>query len=809
MTTDDVASTGADDPLALHYEFSQLSISDLLKARDTYHFHLMNKINVIGTAIGYYLIRTGDSTPEETAAGAPRPTARREARKFTNSQVRDYSWPCVLVLVSKWTYADEFVGGTGKYHQTQMVPKTLFLPDGQAVPVCVVEAEQSGQPENRDAPPPDVPPAGKLGGGMPITVTTQCVDYMATAGCLVTDGHYTYALTAGHVCGDEGTPVSSQIRGRALEVGKSSGKRLTQVPFSTAYPDFPGRRSYSALDAGLIKLDDLTLWTSNIYGLPPLKEMADVHEHNLSLRLIDRRVLGYGAASGLVRGTIKALFYRYKSVGGFDYIADFLISPGGDSSPDKDGRPGKGSGTRHGDSGMIWNLDVTEDPASGPATPLKDRQLKPLAVQWGGQMFTGADQRCGFAVAASLTNVCRLLDIELVNTLSSGVSGYWGRVGHYSIAAFAVQLVADTALKAFLQANIDLLSFDLSVIGDGKTLEDTIADLGKGEKFMPLADVPDEIWKKMPPPGKRSRIGGRDDRVTPFGSNGPEHPNHYADIDDLLPDGQTWRQKCLADDANITVAAWKDFYAQMVARCQANHEKQLADQYGDPLRQGLLPLRVWQIFDVMVQSVTSQNLVDFLTAAGVCAHYVGDASQPLHGSLLADGDPRQLGNRTDPKTGRRLPFGDGVHSPYESDMLTHKAGELIDLINEKLQAPHDLALCRNGQGAARATLELMDKVAQILPPIKILTSFENHGAAQRVATYDGMWDDLGTDTAEVMLRGAETLAMIWDASWQLGKGAAIAPSELVAVNSDAVRLRYIDNTFVPSCTLDEIEPLLG
>jgi len=40
------------DPLALHYEFSQLNVTDLLKARDLYHFHLMNKPNVIGTAVG-------------------------------------------------------------------------------------------------------------------------------------------------------------------------------------------------------------------------------------------------------------------------------------------------------------------------------------------------------------------------------------------------------------------------------------------------------------------------------------------------------------------------------------------------------------------------------------------------------------------------------------------------------------------------------------------------------------------------------------------------------------------------------------
>jgi hypothetical protein len=68
-------------------DFASLSLRDLLEARDLYHFHLMNCANVVGTAVGRYLIRK---------AGVP-PTARRT---FANSEVRDNSWPCVLVLVS-------------------------------------------------------------------------------------------------------------------------------------------------------------------------------------------------------------------------------------------------------------------------------------------------------------------------------------------------------------------------------------------------------------------------------------------------------------------------------------------------------------------------------------------------------------------------------------------------------------------------------------------------------------------------------------------------------------------------------------
>lgn len=64
-----------------------LSVTDLLAARDLYHHHLTNKPNVVGTAIGRYLIR-------EQPGGA---------RTLVNSRVEQgFSWPCVMVFISDW-----------------------------------------------------------------------------------------------------------------------------------------------------------------------------------------------------------------------------------------------------------------------------------------------------------------------------------------------------------------------------------------------------------------------------------------------------------------------------------------------------------------------------------------------------------------------------------------------------------------------------------------------------------------------------------------------------------------------------------
>ncbi|MQY31929.1 phospholipase C/P1 nuclease family protein [Nocardia aurantia] len=783
------------DPLALHYDYSQLNLADLLRARDAYHFHLMNKANVIGTAVGYYLVRDeGDpDTDGHTRPAKSTSRTRSPARTFANSSVRDYSWPCVLVLVSRWEDEDEFSAG-GKYSPAQMVPKTLFLPDGQAVPVCVVQVEPDRAAES--APPPDVRPAWKMGGGLPLRVMSQGVEHLATAGCLVGDGHYLYALTAAHVCGDPQTPVTSMLRHGPVTVGHSD-RQISGVDFATVYPEFPSRRSMSTVDAGLIRLDDINNWTSNIYGLPPLGPIEDVHERNLSLRLIDRPVVGYGAASGLLRGRIKAFFYRYRSVGGFDYIGDFLISPDGAS-------------TRHGDSGMIWCLDLTHDHPRGPAVPLKDRDLRPLAMEWGGQALADGHERRILAVATNLSSVCRLLNVELINDVSRGVSGYWGRVGHYSIATFATQLVGNSTLRAFLTQNLELLSFDLDTIGGGATLEKLLADRGKNGEFIPAADVPDEIWKKRPPPARNSRVGGRDNRSTPTGSEGPEHPNHYADIDDPYPPtNSTWRQQCLDDPDNITARAWQGYYADIAQHCEDNGEDDLARQYRDPLHQGLLPLRIWQMFDVMVSSLEQRDVAGFLTAAGVCAHYVGDASQPLHGSVLADGDPRQLTDRLDAH-GDPAKFGEGSHSAYESRMVTRKAGELVDSITGKMPVQHGLPLCHNGKETARAALTLMDEVAGVLPPRTILECFENHLDDGRVlvSTLDAMWNELSDRTADLMLRAACTLAMIWESAWTAADGDTLGEDRLGPHDPAEIQHCYTDPHFAPSLTLAEIGPHL-
>jgi hypothetical protein len=83
-------------------DFSSLSLKDLIEARDLYHFHLMSKANVVGTAIGLYLIREEEDWPQARGEGVRPRRKLTYPRTLANSEVRDYSWPCILVLVREW-----------------------------------------------------------------------------------------------------------------------------------------------------------------------------------------------------------------------------------------------------------------------------------------------------------------------------------------------------------------------------------------------------------------------------------------------------------------------------------------------------------------------------------------------------------------------------------------------------------------------------------------------------------------------------------------------------------------------------------
>ena len=91
------------------------------------------------------------------------------------------------------------------------------------------------------------------------------------------------------------------------------------------------------------------------------------------------------------------------------------------------------------------------------------------ALEWGAQVFADGAERETFSVATSLSNVCKLLNVEMLVEGADGVSSTWGAVGHYSIGLLAIDQVTNATLKAFLQADADRISLELDgITGDLK-----------------------------------------------------------------------------------------------------------------------------------------------------------------------------------------------------------------------------------------------------------------------------------------------------------------------------------------------------
>jgi hypothetical protein len=721
-------------------DYGSLAVKDLLDAREAYHLHLSHLSNVVATAIGRYRIRKGDwyatHPPDESP---PRDYVKpRGPRRLDNTVVRDWSWPCVLVFVQAWLEQEEFAASPD-----QMVPRALFLPDGRVIPTCVVQVDFQPGPVSR---PQQLSfPRSVLGGGFVVVSDIQGRQQVGSIGCLVTDGSVTYALTSQHVTGDADRQIDSVLAGKRIPVGVSDPRQVRKKAFPSVYPGLAGSNVLANLDAGLMRVEDASVWTSQIFGLGELGLPVDLHPDTLTLDLLKLKVRAFGGASGELYGEIQALFYRYKSLGGVDYVADFLIGP----------RDGAGNDTLPGDSGTLWCLE---------------EELRPIAVQWGAHVFVDASSVArGYALATALSTICRELDVDILRGHNTGLPPYWGELGHYSIGAKACLLLAVTTvvsspnLGQLMAANLDRIGFNDTHL--------SAADF-QTSGFLPLADVPDTVWKKAGAGDRRPK----------------ENPNHFADVDQPLAgnphDGQTLLALCAEDPSRVNPGFWGEYYDRLGAT--AARER------------GLIPFRVQQLYEEMVRALrqTPPELKRFIAAAGAMAHYVGDACQPLHSSFMHDGDPNDLDEQGRPRAR-------GVHSAYETKMLDRHAAEVIALLNQELAQPAPMALVQGGHAASVATVDLMRRSHTRVPPKRLSDLFADTRLVQ------SLWEEFGPDTILVIADGARTLAMLWASAWADGNGdARVAPANLTAISKAELRTLYEDEDFVPSATLNEIGALL-
>jgi len=146
---------------------------------------------------------------------------------------------------------------------------------------------------------------------------------------------------------------------------------------------------------------------------------------------------------------------------------------------------------------------------------------------------------------------------------------------------------------------------------------------------------------------------------------------------------------------------------------------------------------------------------------------------------------------------------------YETKMIDRFATDLITAIATKVAQLESLPEVTSGAQAALATVELMDRSAKTLPPTDLVNAYIRAGGTNHAAERDALWERFHDETATLMADGARVLGMLWKSAWIAGNGPSIAANKIVAIEPSTLRELYENPAFVPSLTLDEIEPVVN
>jgi hypothetical protein len=409
---------------------------------------------------------------------------------------------------------------------------------------------------------------------------------------------------------------------------------------------------------------------------------------------------------------------------------------------------------------------------------LRARRLRPIAMQWGGQRVQSSDgTRSAYALGTFLSTICRSLDVEVLRNWSLGHDEYWGKIGHFTIGWKACDRVSG-ALGDLVKKNQARIGF-----GDDKLSEGSEFRVGR-DGFVPLADVPDYVWI----PAKSTRKF--------------ENIQHFADIDiQDINGGPSLLQQCIADSDKMAASVWKAYFDGFAA-----------SQVGPD--EGALPLRVWQIWDAMVSYLKNdRDVLRFVAAAGVLAHYVGDASQPLHCSYLHHGVPPmvKVNGRSYPVPSSSKAFKDfkktreaKIHGIYEETMLEVDPASALAAVDQALKGGRAPRLqSQTGHGAAVAVIGLMNDAQTRLPPKKIIKADDSSLGPKKRA--EALWNSktIREATIKSLADSVRLLAALWSSAWEQGGGDSIAKSKLKTFGEDELGDVYRnDRKFVPSLSLE-------
>jgi hypothetical protein len=310
--------------------------------------------------------------------------------------------------------------------------------------------------------------------------------------------------------------------------------------------------------------------------------------------------------------------------------------------------------------------------------------------------------------------------------------------------------------------------------------------MGLGE-FVPLSDVPDYVWIRMK------------------GTHRNEGIQHFADVDiQDIDGGPPLLERCINDpETYISATHWKEYFDGFAAKEVGPDE-------------GALPFRIWQIWEAMVQYLKEGDVLRYLAAAGVLAHYVGDASQPLHCSYLHHGVPpmKKVAGRKYPirkdadpaayKAWKETREAD-IHAVYEQGMFEVDAPTALAEVNAALGTKYKPPEITRGYDAAHAVLNLMNDAQKRLPPSAIIDADDPSLTPKPRATR--LWNNkkVRRETIVSLANSVRLLGALWSSAWEVGKGNKIAKSKLVRFREeDLDKICRKDKKFVPSMSLQQL-----
>src|SRR5262249_16064358 len=150
-------------------------------------------------------------------------------------------------------------------------------------------------------------------------------------------------------------------------------------------------------------------------------------------------------------------------------------------------------------------------------------------------------------------------------------------------------------------------------------------------------------------------------------------------------------------------------------------------------------------YQEMVEFVRAGKVAEFVCAAGILSHYVGDACQPLHISYLFNGDPDDTEvvthkNRRGKLMTEPIPRAAGVHAAYEGGMVDTRNPQIMAGVDQLLPGLARPPAVRTGHDAAVAVVDLMRKTFEAIKPPDIVDAYVKVKDRKPREISDALWE---------------------------------------------------------------------